>query len=227
MNLMIRSGNDAGSESDTGVSVGRIVSGTNVATEGGRVAVGEGVGVSMFVGCTDSEGAGVSIIVGITGDAGRGVHAATISTNNRSTCLVWEIIMSWKKSFRVSSTELNGRQFVQPSTTSDALFHNSYTKDCYIGSCRRKTILKEKIMSNKNLRIVIRIIHLTAAATLGMYFYSPLAGNETLRLLIQFLTLPSILLTGIALWQQAYLNKLLNRNIRKSTASSARPVTAD
>ena len=82
-------------------------------------------------------------------------------------------------------------------------------------------------MSNKNLRNVIRIIHLIAAATLGMYFYSPIAGDETLRLIIQFVTLPSIVLTGSALWQQAYLNKLLNRNRRKSTTSSARPMPTD
>ena len=82
-------------------------------------------------------------------------------------------------------------------------------------------------MSNKNLRNGIRIIHLIAAATLGMYFYSPIAGDETLRLIIQFVTLPSILLTGIALWQQAYLNKLLKRTPRKSTASSARPIPTD
>ena len=75
-------------------------------------------------------------------------------------------------------------------------------------------------MSNKNLRNVIRIIHLIAAATLGMYFYSPIAGDVTLRLIIQFVTLPSIVLTGTALWQQAYLNKLLNRSAHKSTANS-------
>ena len=45
-------------------------------------------------------------------------------------------------------------------------------------------------MSNKNLRTVIRAIHLLAAATLGMYFYSPIAGDETLRSIIQFATLP-------------------------------------
>ncbi len=77
-------------------------------------------------------------------------------------------------------------------------------------------------MSNKNLRNVIRIIHLIAAATLGMYFYSPIAGDVTLRLIIQFVTLPSIVLTGTALWQQAYLNKLLNRSVHKSTANSVR-----
>jgi hypothetical protein len=82
-------------------------------------------------------------------------------------------------------------------------------------------------MSNKNLCTGIRIIHLIAAATLGMYFYSPIAGDETLRLIIQFVTLPSILLTGLALWQQAYLNKLLNRKPRKSAASSARPVPTE
>ena len=82
-------------------------------------------------------------------------------------------------------------------------------------------------MSNKKLRNVIRIIHLIAAAALGMYFYSPIAGDETLRLIIQFVTLPSMVLTGIALWQQAYLNKLLNRNTRKSTAGSAGPMPTD
>ena len=82
-------------------------------------------------------------------------------------------------------------------------------------------------MSNRNLRNGIRIIHLSAAATLGMYFYSPIAGDETLRLIIQFVTLPSIVLTGIALWQQAYLNKLLNRSTRKSTANSVRPMSTD
>jgi len=80
----------------------------------------------------------------------------------------------------------------------------------------------EKFMSNKNLRIVIRIVHLIAAATLGMYFYSPIASEVTLKLIIQFVTLPSIVLTGIALWQQAYLNKLLNRSVHKSTANSVR-----
>ncbi len=82
-------------------------------------------------------------------------------------------------------------------------------------------------MSNKNLRNLIRIIHLTAATTLGLYFYSPIAGDETLRLIIQVAILPGIVLTGIALWQQAYLNKLLNRKTRKSTANSARPMPTD
>jgi hypothetical protein len=76
-------------------------------------------------------------------------------------------------------------------------------------------------MSNKNLRSAIRIVHVIAAAAFGLYFYSPIAGDETLKLVIQFVTLPSIALTGLALWQQAYLNKLLNRNARKPTANSA------
>lgn len=82
-------------------------------------------------------------------------------------------------------------------------------------------------MSNKTLRNGIRTIHLLAAATLGMYFYSPIAGNETLRLIIQFGTLPGILLTGIALWQQAFLNKLLNRSTRKSMESLVRSLPTD
>ncbi|MBI3165092.1 MAG: hypothetical protein IPG44_12545 [Anaerolineales bacterium] len=75
-------------------------------------------------------------------------------------------------------------------------------------------------MSNKNLRNLIRIVHLIAAAAFGAYFYSPIAGNETLKLIIQFVTIPSIVLTGLALWQQAYLNKLLNRNAHNPAANS-------
>ncbi len=75
-------------------------------------------------------------------------------------------------------------------------------------------------MNNRNLRNAIRIVHLIAAAAFGLYFYSPIAGNDTLKFIIQFVTLPSIALTGVALWQQAYLNKLLNRNSRKTTANS-------
>ena len=82
-------------------------------------------------------------------------------------------------------------------------------------------------MSNKNLRNLIRVIHLIAAAALGLYFYSPLSGDETLRLIIQFATLPSILLTGLTLWQQAYLNKLLNRSRGKSATRSTRFVSTD
>jgi len=75
-------------------------------------------------------------------------------------------------------------------------------------------------MSNKNLRNFIRIIHLIAVPVFGAYFYSPIAGDETLRLIIQVVALPSIALTGLALWQQAYLNKLLNRNTRNQAATS-------
>ncbi len=107
------------------------------------------------------------------------------------------------------------------SMISGFLFHNSYTMNCYIRLHGKKIILEKKTVSNKNLRNVIRIIHLVAAVTFGMYFYSPISGDQTLRLIIQFVTLPGIALTGIALWQQAYLNKILSHNTHKSTAHSA------
>jgi hypothetical protein len=46
-------------------------------------------------------------------------------------------------------------------------------------------------------------------------------------MIIQFVTLPSIVLTGLTLWQQAYLNKLLHRRTRKSTTSSVHRMPAD
>lgn len=82
-------------------------------------------------------------------------------------------------------------------------------------------------MSNKSLRNGIRIVHLIDAISLFMYFYSPIAGDETLRQIIQNFVLPSLIVTGTALWQQAYLNKLLKRPTPKSAVASAHPERTD
>jgi hypothetical protein len=78
-------------------------------------------------------------------------------------------------------------------------------------------------MSNKNLRRVIRLIHLIAAASLGLYLYSPIAGDPTLGVIVRFVMIPIIVLTGIALWQQARLNKLINGSTRKPATNAAHP----
>ena len=78
-------------------------------------------------------------------------------------------------------------------------------------------------MSNKNLRRVIRLIHLIAASSLGLYFYSPIAGDPTLGFMLRYVMIPMIVLTGIALWQQARLNKLLNGSTRKPATNAAHP----
>ena len=78
-------------------------------------------------------------------------------------------------------------------------------------------------MSNKNLRRVIRLIHLMGAASLGLYFYSPIAGDPTLGFIIRFVMIPIIVLSGIALWQQARLNKLLNGSTRKPLTNAVHP----
>ena len=82
-------------------------------------------------------------------------------------------------------------------------------------------------MSNKNLRRLIRLIHLIGAASLGMYFYSPIAGDPTLGSIIRFGMIPIIVLTGIALWQQARLNKLLNGNTRKPATNAVHPASTN
>ena len=53
----------------------------------------------MFVGRINGEGAGVSISIGLTGDAGLRVHATITSADSRSANRVFEICMSFKKSF--------------------------------------------------------------------------------------------------------------------------------
>lgn len=67
-------------------------------------------------------------------------------------------------------------------------------------------------MSNKRTRNVVRIAHLVQGAAIGTYFYSPLYGDPTYFLLMQAVILPSIVLTGVFLWQQPRIMKWLNRS---------------
>lgn len=67
-------------------------------------------------------------------------------------------------------------------------------------------------MSNKRTRNVVRIAHLVQGAAIGIYFYSPLYGDPTYALLMQAVILPSIVLTGVFLWQQPRIMKWLNRS---------------
>lgn len=64
-------------------------------------------------------------------------------------------------------------------------------------------------MSNKQLRDLLRILHLITGIIIGVYIYSPWGTDPTFRMAVQFVVVPLVGLTGIAMWQQARLNKLL------------------
>lgn len=66
-------------------------------------------------------------------------------------------------------------------------------------------------MSNKQLRVTLRWTHIIIAVFIGVMLYSPLGTNDAYLALMRFGVFPLLGLTGIAMWQQPKLGKLLKR----------------
>jgi hypothetical protein len=71
-------------------------------------------------------------------------------------------------------------------------------------------------MSNKTLRVTMRWIHIFGSALIGTFVYSPLRSDARFTALMQFVVIPVLLLTGIGMWQQPRLNRLLKHNSAQS-----------
>ena len=65
--------------------------------------------------------------------------------------------------------------------------------------------------SNKTLRNILRAIHLIVTALVGAYIYSPLGNMEWFVNVVRASVLPSLVITGLAMWQMPYLTKMLKR----------------
>ncbi len=62
----------------------------------------------------------------------------------------------------------------------------------------------------KRTRNILRWIHIAGAGVLGTYIYSPWSSDPTFQLLVQAVVFPGLLgVTGIALWQQGRIKRLL------------------
>jgi hypothetical protein len=66
-------------------------------------------------------------------------------------------------------------------------------------------------MSNRLFRQIIRIAHLVEGVLIGVYFYSPLGSEPFYGDLIRFVVLPMIVVSGLVMWQQPKVVKLLRR----------------
>jgi hypothetical protein len=77
-------------------------------------------------------------------------------------------------------------------------------------------------MNNKNLRNILRWIHLVVAFLIGVYFYSPVFSGAMggppppfegagFLLLMRVLVLPVALVTGLWMWQMPRVRKWLAR----------------
>lgn len=77
-------------------------------------------------------------------------------------------------------------------------------------------------MSNKQLRILTRWVHILTAALLGTFVYSPLRTDDTFTLFMQVVVIPAAAITGIVLWQQPRAVKFFKQLRQPQHESSAR-----
>ncbi|MBL8095881.1 MAG: hypothetical protein JNL73_17020 [Anaerolineales bacterium] len=66
-------------------------------------------------------------------------------------------------------------------------------------------------MSNKQLRNVVRLVHLAIAVIIAAFAYSPLRLNDTFAAVVQFVVIPVLIVSGLVMWQQPLVIKWLNR----------------
>jgi hypothetical protein len=64
-------------------------------------------------------------------------------------------------------------------------------------------------MNGKQFRSLMRLIHLVGSALIGTFIYSPWGGEAWFVALMQFGVIPLLGLSGLAMWQQAWLLKRL------------------
>ena len=72
-------------------------------------------------------------------------------------------------------------------------------------------------MTNKQTRDVQRWLHLTFAAALGTYVYSPWSADPTFAFVMKVLVFPALALTGFLLWQWTRLRKRFSGPATRST----------
>jgi len=76
-------------------------------------------------------------------------------------------------------------------------------------------------MQLSRIRTIVRWIHLSAAALIGVSVYSPWASDPVFASVLKFAVFPLLGLTGLVLWQQARLRRLSDAS--RSAAAGKRP----
>lgn len=64
-------------------------------------------------------------------------------------------------------------------------------------------------MSNKQIRQMTRVLHILGGLAIGVYIYSPWGPGTWLEPVIRFGVLPGLIVSGIVLWQQPRLLKIV------------------
>jgi len=64
--------------------------------------------------------------------------------------------------------------------------------------------------SNKNLRTILRAIHLIIGGMVIAYLYTPLGTVEWFGSLVK-IAIPILTLTGVSMWQMPFFTKIIKR----------------
>ena len=67
-------------------------------------------------------------------------------------------------------------------------------------------------MSNKTLRVFMRLLHLAVAALMVALIYTDLRLNGALVTVVQAVAVPLTALSGFVMWQQPRVAKLFSRS---------------
>ncbi|MEM6280715.1 MAG: hypothetical protein AAF787_00865 [Chloroflexota bacterium] len=77
-------------------------------------------------------------------------------------------------------------------------------------------------MSNRRFRIIIRWLHIAGSGFFGAYLYSPtLATHSVFYAIVAYVIFPLMALSGIALWQQPKLMKLIKGSRKRNTSQTS------
>jgi hypothetical protein len=67
-------------------------------------------------------------------------------------------------------------------------------------------------MSNKQIRNIVRALHIIEGVFIGVFVYSPLRTDPTFLAIIQYIIVPALVISGIFMWQQATILKWFRRS---------------
>lgn len=66
-------------------------------------------------------------------------------------------------------------------------------------------------MNAAKFRKTIRWIHIAIALFVGAYFYSPISSFSWTLPLVKFVLIPTLIISGLAMWKQAWIMKFLKK----------------
>ena len=67
-------------------------------------------------------------------------------------------------------------------------------------------------MNSKQLRVVMRWLHIIGGAIIATYIYSPWTDDPVFSLVVQVVVIPALIISGIVMWQQGRIMKWLRNN---------------